>query len=128
MTVANQLHGGCDGQVAATALAGNQNASRVDVEFAGILERPMKSRDAIVQARRKRRDFFGGRRSQAVAKIDHHHGDILMGDQAPPGLIVSVETGQGHHAAAVYVVDTGQGLVRIGANRTQMNLVAVGLR
>ena len=113
-------------QVAAAALAGDDNAVSVDAQFLRIGVDPLQARDTVVETGRIGRDFRRRRSANRVAEIDHGHRDALGCNHPAPGAVVAVVAGHRRHPAAVNVVDAGQDLAVRRPDELDVDRIAVG--
>ena len=121
-----QLHPGRQRQVAAAALAGDDDAAGVDAQFRRIGVDPLQARDTVVETGRIGRDLRRRRSANRVAEIDHGHRDALGCDHPAPGAVIAVVAGHRRHPAAVNVVDARQDLVVRRPDELDVDRIAVG--
>ena len=128
MALTGQAQSQRERQIAAAALARDEDPARVDAELVRPRDQPAQARHAVVQARRIRLDFRRRRRDRAVAEVDHRHSHTLVRNHPAPGLIAEIKRRHHRHPAAVDVVDAGQWPLRGGPHQRHLDRVAVRLR
>ena len=108
VTVALEREPRGQGEIAAAALAGDDDLRRVDPEFGGVRGHPAQAGHAVVQAGRERGHLGRRRGRDAVAEVHHDDHDAVGGNVLAPAPVHPVEAGHGGHAAAVDVIDARQ--------------------
>ena len=79
------------GEVAATALAGHDDAATGRSPVCRVGRHPAHARDAVVESGREGRHLGAEEGEDAVAEVDHDHRDAERGDDASPGPVHAVE-------------------------------------
>src|SRR5271166_4542127 len=128
LTVLLEFETGSERQVAAAALARDDDAGSVDVEVPGVGGDPLQPRQAVVETGWERGHLGYGRGHHRVAEVDHHHCNAVGRDDLAPAAVHAVVAGQRRHAATVDVIDTGDRLVTVGPDDLNVDRVAIRLR
>jgi hypothetical protein len=128
LTVLLELQPGSERQVAAAALARDDDAGGINVEVPGVGDDPLQPRHAVVKTGWERGHLGYGRRHHRVAEVDHYNGNAVGRDDLSPAAVHAVVAGQSSHAATVDVIDTGDRLVTLGSDDLKVDRIAIRLR
>ena len=103
VALAQQPHPGGQREIAATALAGDHDAVRIDAERLGVGVDPPNRRNTIVQTGRELADLPRRRRHDRIAEVDGDDDRSLTGHHPVKGSVVAVERRQIRHAATMEI-------------------------